>query len=180
MQFILENKKGSARMNTKKIIILFSLLVMFFTSCGIVSRKLPSLIPYRVGEKWGYCDINKKIVIKPAYDEAGFFSEGLARVKLNDKYGYINEKGEVIIPPQFDIAYDFHNGLARVAKYINNEEKFGYIDKSGKIVVNLAYDVADDFENGLAKVGIVKPNSPSYINSNNLSYSFIDTHVTVM
>jgi len=145
-------------MNTKRLIIFLTLFTMIFTSCGIVSKQLPSLIPYRVGEKWGYCDTNKKIVIQPAYDEVGFFSEGLAWVKLNNKYGYINEKGEIIVSPQFDMACDFHDGLARVLVYINTVAvKYGYVDKSGKVVLNLTYDYAEDFENGLARVGVVSP-----------------------
>ena len=39
------------------------------------------LIPYRKGDKWGYCTPNKKIVISPKYDDGiRFFDEGLAWV----------------------------------------------------------------------------------------------------
>ncbi len=72
-------------MNMKKLIIFLTLFALIFTSCGIVSKQLPSLIPYRVGDKWGYCDTNKKILIQPLYDEVGFFNEGLAAVKVNGK-----------------------------------------------------------------------------------------------
>jgi len=39
------------------------------------------LIPYRKGDKWGYCTPDKKIVIAPKYDDSTrFFDEGLAWV----------------------------------------------------------------------------------------------------
>jgi len=46
----------------------------------------PALIPYKKGDKWGYCDSSKKILIQPAYDEVGFFSEGLAKVIVGGKF----------------------------------------------------------------------------------------------
>src|SRR5947209_576914 len=33
------------------------------------------LIPYRKGDKWGFCDGRKQIVIEPKYDEVSPFSE---------------------------------------------------------------------------------------------------------
>lgn len=50
-------------------------------------EKLVTLIPYRAGDKWGYCDWNKKLVIKPTYDDARPFEEGLAAVLLKNKWG---------------------------------------------------------------------------------------------
>ena len=39
------------------------------------------LIPYRKGDKWGYCTPNKKIVIAPKFDDGTrFFDKGLAWV----------------------------------------------------------------------------------------------------
>jgi len=39
------------------------------------------LIPYRKGDKWGFCAPDKKIVIAPKYDDVtSFFDEGLAWV----------------------------------------------------------------------------------------------------
>jgi hypothetical protein len=54
---------------------------------------IATLIPYRKGDKWGYCDRNKKIVIPIQYDGAMPFNEGLARVKVKGKWGYIDTKG---------------------------------------------------------------------------------------
>jgi len=46
-----------------------------------------NLIPYRKGNKWGFSDASKKLVIQPEYAGASFFSEGLAGVVLNGKVG---------------------------------------------------------------------------------------------
>jgi len=46
------------------------------------------LIPYRKGDKWGFCTPDKKVVVQPKYDDGiRFFDEGLAWVLLNGKWG---------------------------------------------------------------------------------------------
>jgi hypothetical protein len=54
------------------------------------------------------------IVIKPQFDWAGQFSEGLAVVKIQGKRGYINKKGDAVILPGFSRAEEFSEGLAIV------------------------------------------------------------------
>jgi hypothetical protein len=88
-------------------------------------QKIATLIPYRKGDKWGYIDKQGEIVIPIQYDDAGFFSEGLARVRVNGKYGFIDTKGNMVIPAVYDEAYGFSEGLAQVK--ING--KWRYIDK---------------------------------------------------
>lgn len=48
------------------------------------------LIPYRKGNKWGFCNENKNILIEPRYDVVYKFSEGLSLVVANERRGYIN------------------------------------------------------------------------------------------
>lgn len=90
----------------------------------------PQLIPYRKGDKWGFCTPDKKIVIDCLFDDVRFFYDGLAVVKYNDKYGYIDKKGRKIIPFRFDKAYSFYKGEAQVG--INNV--IYYIDKNQKLL----------------------------------------------
>ena len=45
--------------------------------------QLPDLIPYRKGDKWGFCDKDKNIIILLKYDDVYKFKDGLAKVKLN-------------------------------------------------------------------------------------------------
>jgi len=85
------------------------------------------LIPFRKGDKWGYCDENKNLVIPAIFDEAGRFSEGLAPVKINGKWGFIDSSGRLCIPAIYEKVEPFLGGIANVSL---NKRK-GYIDKKG-------------------------------------------------
>ena len=78
-----------------------------------------SMIPYRTGDKWGYATADKKVVITPKYNEANWFSEGYASVKIGSKYGYINKQGQLVIPAKFTVANPFRKG------YMPNTAKAG-------------------------------------------------------
>jgi hypothetical protein len=69
-----------------------------------------SLIPYRQGDKWGYASPDRKVVIAPRFDEANWFSEGYASVKVGSKYGYINKQGTLVIPARYTVAKSFRKG----------------------------------------------------------------------
>ena len=52
-----------------------------------------NLIPYRKGNLWGYCDSSKKIIIKPQFQEVGFFK---AKNNIVSAEGKINDKDIMI------------------------------------------------------------------------------------
>ena len=106
------------------------------------------LIPCRKGYKWGFCDRNKNLIIKPIYDDAYPFFEGLATVWLNGKCGFIDKKGSIIIQPKYYSASSFSEGLAPVR--LNG--KWGFIDKKGNFILQPVYDLAGRFSEGLAEV----------------------------
>ena len=98
----------------------------------------------------GYADI---WAIKPKYDVAREFYDGLALVKLDGKWGYIKPDGSYAFDARFDNASSFANGLAGVQ--ING--KWGYIDTSGNLVIEARFDYAGPFlhdgvENEFAQV----------------------------
>lgn len=103
-------------MNIKKIMLGSFLLV---TTGAIAQQSDMSLIPYRQGDKWGYATADKKIVIQPKFNEANWFSEGYASVKVGSKYGYINKAGKLVIPAKFTVAKSFRKG------YVPNAKKEG-------------------------------------------------------
>lgn len=71
--------------------------------------------------KWGFLDKKNKVVIKPTYEEARSFSNGMAAVKKDGKWGYINKENEVVIDYQFeDAGYFTKEGTAFVS-YAENE-----------------------------------------------------------
>jgi len=112
--------------------------------------------PGYTGEKWGYIDRTGQLVIPAHFDEAGDFSEGLARVKVKgdpDKWGYIDKQGNYVIPPQFYSAGDFREGLAPVWMLLHPGIKQGYIDPLGKwIISDSKFINVREFSEGLAPV----------------------------
>jgi serine/threonine protein kinase len=57
------------------------------------------LIPFRKGDKWGFSNKYKKLIIEAKYDDVESFSEGLARVTLNGKKFYIDKNGTEYYEP---------------------------------------------------------------------------------
>ena len=57
--------------------------------------------------KYGYIDTTGKFVLKPIYNEANYFENGLAPVKIGNKFGFVDKMGKVVIAPKFDNAFGF-------------------------------------------------------------------------
>jgi len=69
------------------------------------------------GGLWGYVSVNGQIIIKPIYEKAYLFSEGIAAVKYNGKWGFVNTKGEIVVPCEYDeFESSFKNGTGRLVK----------------------------------------------------------------
>jgi hypothetical protein len=96
--------------------------------------------------KWGYIDKTGKYVIKPEFDFATEFSEGMAQVQNGGKFGYIDKTMQYVIQPEFEVARVFSEGLAAV----KSGDKWGYIDRTGKYVIKPEFDFATEFSEGLA------------------------------
>lgn len=120
---------------------------------GMESNRYVKLIPYRKGDKWGFSDSNKNIMISPRYDEVLLFKENLAGVKLNGKWGFINRNGSEVIPIKYNYIRSFSEGLAAVE--VNG--KWGFIDVTAKLVLPAIYELAWEFEEGYARVMLKGP-----------------------
>ena len=127
------------------------LLIIFVCFCGTAKAQLRPFYSAE-SDRYGYEDPAGKVVVRPKYDFAWMFREGLSTVKLNGKYGYVDEKGCEAIPPKYDDARLFSDGLA----VVRIGEKYGFIDKSGKLVVPAIYDRADNFHGDRANVSLDK------------------------
>lgn len=148
-------------MNTRmkssgKIRILIAICVLVLSSLRTPAQPTPVLYPIEENGKFGYIDAQGKVAIKPQFDDAKSFSEGLARVKIGRKWGFINQTGNLVILPQFQYqeankpSLDFHEGMAAVS--LDGGLKWGYIDRSGQIVIQPKYNHADRFAEGVAHV----------------------------
>ncbi len=80
--------------------------------------------------KHGYIDARGTIAVRPAYDFAFVFHEGLAGVSRSGRYGFVDKTGTEVIPLQYDFVDAFIGGLARV----NLKGRWMYIDPKGNSV----------------------------------------------
>lgn len=93
---------------------------------------------FKIGEKWGFFNKDRKIVIEANFRFLENFSEGLATACKNNKCGFIDKTGEFVIKPQFDNARGYNNGIAKVK--LKKYSDWFWIDKTGKIIGKI-----DDF-----------------------------------
>lgn len=91
---------------------------------------------------YGYLNDKGETEVKFQFQDAGDFSDGVARVLSGAKWGFVNKKGKMVIPAQFDYAGDFDEGIAPVfsggnaSDFLENKEgvKMGYINKKGELI----------------------------------------------
>ncbi|MEI6157440.1 MAG: WG repeat-containing protein [Atribacterota bacterium] len=65
------------------------LLIVGRTRRSIMHNEFTAII--EKDGRFGYVNNKGKEIIKPQYEKADFFSEGLAAVRVKGKYGYINK-----------------------------------------------------------------------------------------
>ena len=93
---------------------------------------------------FGYLDRTGKAAIDFKFTEAGYFSDGLAGVRIRegdkDYKAYINQKGEIVLKDTRDND-PFKNGLAlhflhlwTISERPNARNIYGYMNKQGKYV----------------------------------------------
>ena len=68
----------------------------------------------RGGSCWGFVDSRGQWRIRPKFDQAQGFSDGLAAVRVGEKWGYIDEDGDMVIRPQFGFVGPFFGGYAKI------------------------------------------------------------------
>jgi len=134
-----------------KRVFSLSICLVFLVLISCCQQKESGLFLIRQNDLYGFINKTGKIVVKPQFEEAESFSEGLAPVMIDKNYGYIDKTGKTVIEPQYDdVMGSFSAGLAAVKK----GGKWGYVDKKGKIVIEPQFDVASPFSEGLALVVI--------------------------
>ena len=136
----------------------------------------------RVEGTYGYIDEKGRVIVRPQYDSAYPFSEGLARTAIQVGWerdlhgflwGYIDRKGQYVIKPQYDYAYDFKVGVALVRRKGAAPLEYIYIDKNGhNICGDTAFMFGDSFSDGIARV-VAVPGEPRRFM--NLKCDFLST-----
>lgn len=92
----------------KKLIIAIVFSIVSLT--GFAQQADWSMVPYRVGDKWGYASVDQQVLIQPQFEEAGWFHAGYAVVKKAGKYGYADRTGKMVIPAKYFSAKPFRYG----------------------------------------------------------------------
>ena len=102
------------------------------------------------GATYGYLSLDGKEV-KPVYQAARFFEDGLAAVKEKGRWGVIDMTGRYIVSPTYkDTGAAFQEGRLAVKSQKN---LWGYIDREGKEIIPLAYKaVSPAFSEGYAAI----------------------------
>src|SRR6478735_2666509 len=128
--------------------LLFLLIVVY--SVAVQGQSANSkLIPYRLGNLWGYSDQRGNIVIPTRYQEAFPFFSGVAVVRQDNHASFLDAAGNLKIPFRYDFIGNFNSdGIALVSR----SGKWGAIDNRGKEVVRLKYDGMNEFSEGYAAV----------------------------
>jgi hypothetical protein len=122
---------------------------IFFQSS---SQSPQVIVPFRLGNKWGYSDTLGKIKIKPKYDSVSLFDYDMvykgnhvfAEVKLNGKPMMINEQGAVVVPPKYDYI-KLIDGLEEATFIISKNNKFGLFAKGKELFPPVSDWMADAY-----------------------------------
>jgi hypothetical protein len=112
------------------------------------TRVATDLFACDFGTGWGFVDRLGKLMIRPRFETADQFSEGLAHVSECGRHGFINWQGEYVIHPHYSNARNFSEGLAAVVYSM----KWGYIDPQDRYAITPLYDDCLDFSEGTAAV----------------------------
>ncbi len=70
----------------------------------------------KIGNLWGFVDNTGNVVIKPHYEGAKSFNNGLAAVKTGDLWGYITIDDNIVIPAKYEDAIGFSDKGAACVK----------------------------------------------------------------
>ena len=141
-------------------------------------------LPVNVNGLYGYMNGDGVLLIRPEFQSAERFHNGLAVVGMNNYYGAIDKHGKVKIPFNFDAVSNFESGRAIVEKegklgmidrnsttilpteyedigevseelaYFLKDEKYGYCNRMGEIVIGEHFNEAYSFSNGNALVEV--------------------------
>ncbi|MCI0651966.1 MAG: WG repeat-containing protein [Planctomycetes bacterium] len=96
--------------------------------------------------RYGYCGLDGRVVIEPAFTKAHSFDEGFARVEQGGRHGFISPRGELLGATWFENVWFFHEGLAAVL----TRTGWGFIDSKGVWAIPPTLDGDSSYREGVA------------------------------
>lgn len=127
------------------------LLFLLFTLL-IQKGAQAQLVPFRLGDLWGYSDTSGQIVIQPEYAFTEFFDGAFAFVKTDSCCYRVNLKGKIVSEPLKSYGR-FEYGLCPVQ---DMKGRSWYINLDGKQAFPGIFDAAENYSEGLAVVSVNK------------------------
>ncbi|MCX6844402.1 MAG: WG repeat-containing protein [candidate division WOR-3 bacterium] len=128
-------------------------LLASLTLCFRKESKHSDRFPILVDGKYGYLNKAGNVVIKPQFDSAASFSDGLALVKIEGSYRYISTAGDPAFDRKYEDARSFAEGLGTVFLRDSAGPGWGVIDRAGKVVFKARFGWPVQFSEGLAWLG---------------------------
>lgn len=106
--------------------------------------------------RYGFVDASGRVRIRPQFDAALPFTEGLAAVRLGNQWGFIDPSGKVVVPLNYYAVSSFSDGVAAVTIATGGTTRLcGYIDHAGQFVIKPQQEFScHDFSEGYAPVEI--------------------------
>lgn len=101
--------------------------------------------------KWGYIDQAGRIAIKPVFEQALDFSDGMAAVREGKNWGYIDSSGKIAVPIRIEqlIAFPFCGDGAVV---YDQGASMAIVDRTGKVTRKQDWEKIVDCHGGILSV----------------------------
>jgi hypothetical protein len=121
--------------------------VVRFPEGLVPARRKNSLVTK--ANPYGFVDTTGRVVIPFRFDDAEYFQEGRAAVRLNDQWGLIDMHGNWIVAPGI---YHYVGSLREGRSAFRAGEKWGFLDRDGNVVVPAIYNQVLGYRDGLCLV----------------------------
>lgn len=151
--------------------------ILLLLSCIPTISQDDLLIPFRDGVKWGFSNVDRKIIIPPSFDRVTSFNYGLSLVYDDGKFGAIDQKGNFVFPLDSIALMQLDSNLFIVGKRIESKIKMGVINRNGQIIIPQIYksirfkDSILELEDENRKVGVCNLDGQTLIP---VEYDFIE------
>lgn len=138
----------------------YCILLFFYCHLVVAQNAIPPLlIPYRVGNNWGYSDSTGKLLIPAKYQEANPYCYGRGLVKRKGKFGYVDYNGKVALPIQYTQATNFRSERGVIYAKVTYKGKSLLINASGKSI-SVQFIFPTDYGLNSIICGITRPTKP--------------------